>query len=93
MIYNNLIRGENKSVQRRLKKSLIDMSLGITKADRDVRALGVENGQRAAFFKKQMSGMNPAQIREYATDQTRKKIMTPEVNRQLRILGAFNALY
>ena len=92
-IYENLVQGENKSVQRRLKKSLQDMRLGITKTDRDVRALGVENGMRASFFQKQMSRMTPEQAREYVEDQTRKKIMTPEVKKQMRIAGAFKVLY
>jgi len=92
-IYENIIQGENKSVQRRLKKSLQDMRLGITKTDRDVRALGVENGMRASFFQKQMSRMTPEQAREYVADQTSKKIMTPEVKRQMRIADAFKALY
>jgi hypothetical protein len=92
-IYQNIVQGENKSVQRRLKKSLQDMRLGITKTDRDVRALGVENGMRASFFQKQMSRMTPEQAREYVADQTSKKIMTPEVKRQMRIADAFKALY
>ena len=92
-IYANIVQGENKSVQRRLKKSLQDMRLGITKTDRDVRALGVENGMRASFFEKQMSRMTPQQAREYVTDQSRKKIMTPEVKRQMRIANAFKGLY
>ena len=89
-IYYSLIQGENKSVQRRLKKSMMDMRMGITKTDQDIRSLGVENGQRAAFFTEQIKKMPPGDVRAYILDQTRKKIMTPEVKIQMRLLGAFN---
>ena len=87
-IYYSLIQGENKSVQRRMKKSMMDMRMGITKTDQDVRRLGVENGQRAAFFTEQIKKMPPGDVREYIMDQSRKKIMTPEVKIQMRLLGA-----
>ena len=90
VIYNNLRLGENKSVQRRLKKSITDMDLGITKTDSNVRGLGIENGQRAAYFTEQIKKIPPNQRRKYIMDQTRKKILTPEVKIQMRLLGAFN---
>ena len=66
------------------------MDLGITKTDSNVRGLGIENGQRAAYFTEQIKKIPPNQRRKYIMDQTRKKILTPEVKIQMRLLGAFN---
>ena len=82
----------NKSVQRRVKKMIKDQERGITRSDKMIRKLGVENGNRARFYETQIEKMPPAFINEFLQEQKDKGILTKNVENQIRLKRALEAL-
>tara|TARA_B100000519_G_scaffold124849_1_gene107817 strand:- start:307 stop:3936 length:3630 start_codon:yes stop_codon:yes gene_type:complete len=82
----------NKSVQRRVRKMLQDKERGITRSDKMIRKLGVENGNRARFYETQIEKMPPAFINEFLQEQKDKGILTKNVENQIRLKRALEAL-
>ena len=75
------------SLYRQVKRLKEDEKLGITDKDKKIRAMGVENQQRAKYI---LSRANKLKTREeknaYISELRKKKIITDEVMKQLRKL-------
>ena len=82
----------NKSVSRRVRKMLADEAKGITRTDRQIRKLGVENGLRSEFYQEQIERMAPEAVGQFLIDQKRKNILTDNVEKQLRIANALRTI-
>ena len=82
----------NKSVSRRVRKILNDQAKGITRTDRDIRKLGVENGLRSEFYQAQIEKMAPESVGQFLLEQKRKNILTDNVEKQLRIANALRTI-
>ena len=82
----------NKSVSRRVRKILNDQAKGITRTDRDIRKLGVENGLRSEFYQEQIEKMAPESVGQFLLEQKRKNILTDNVEKQLRIANALRTI-
>ena len=57
-----------------------------------IRKLGVENGNRARFYETQIEKMPPAFINEFLQEQKDKGILTKNVENQIRLKRALEAL-
>lgn len=88
----NELSNANKSVQRRVKKMVKDQERGITRSDKMIRKLGVENGNRAGFYDAQIEKMPPGFINEFLQEQKDKGILTKNVENQIRLKRALEAL-
>jgi len=86
------LSASNKSVQRRVRKMLQDKERGITRSDKMIKKLGVENGNRARFYETQIEKMPPAFINEFLQEQKDKGILTKNVENQIRLKRALEAL-
>ena len=82
----------NKSVQRRVKKMIKEDKMGITRTDRQIRELGVENGLRSEFYQQQIDDMPPEAVGLFLAEQKRKNILTDRVEKQLRISNALKTI-
>jgi hypothetical protein len=88
----NELSNANKSVQRRVKKMVKDQERGITRSDKMIRKLGVENGNRARFYETQIEKMPPSFINEFLQEQKDKGILTKNVENQIRLKRALESL-
>lgn len=86
------LSASNKSVQRRVRKMLQDKERGITRSDKDIRKLGVENGNRARFYQSQIERIPPAYVGQFIQEQKDKGILTKSVENQLRIRNALESI-
>lgn len=86
------LSASNKSVQRRVRKMLQDKERGITRGDKDIRRLGVENGNRARFYQSQIERIPPAYVSQFIQEQKDKGILTESVENQLRIRNALESI-
>ena len=86
------LSASNKSVQRRVRKMLQDKERGITRSDKMIKKLGVENGNRARFYETQIEKMPPGFINEFLQEQKDKGILTKNVENQIRLKRALEAL-
>jgi len=86
------LSASNKSVQRRVRKMLQDKERGITRSDKDIRKLGVENGNRARFYQSQIERIPPAYVGQFIQEQKDKGILTENVEKQLRIRNALESI-
>ena len=86
------LSASHKSVQRRVRKMLQDKERGITRSDKDIRKLGVENGNRARFYQSQIERIPPAYVGQFIQEQKDKGILTKNVENQLRIRNALESI-
>ena len=86
------LSASNKSVQRRVRKMIQDKERGITRSDKRIRKLGVENGNRARFYETQIEKMPPGFINEFLQEQKDKGILTKNVENQIRLKRALESL-
>lgn len=71
---------------RRLKETMDDRAAGVTAWDRRIRMLGVENGERAAFFDAVLRHRDPADHERLMNEWTRKGLLSSKVRAQLYLL-------
>ena len=69
-----------------------DQERGITRSDKMIRKLGVENGNRARFYDAQIEKMPPGFINEFLQEQKDKGILTKNVENQIRLKRALESL-
>jgi hypothetical protein len=86
------LSASNKSVQRRVRKMIQDKERGITRGDKDIRRLGVENGNRARFYQSQIERIAPSYVGQFIQEQKDKGILTENVENQLRIRNALESI-
>lgn len=78
---------ENPDLAKKITSIAKDDKLGLTYTDRSVKQLGVDNGERAMFIFKKLNGMKTdAEKGAYWSDLSKKKIMTKDVQKQVRYL-------
>ena len=81
------------AVVRRVESRLKDIARGITYSDRQIERLGVENTARAKFYLEMLSKMPPELRREFIDEQINKRLLTPDVQRQMITLPRFQQLF
>ncbi len=86
------LSASNKSVQRRVRKMIQDKERGITRGDKEIRKLGVENGNRARFYQSQIERIAPSYVGQFIQEQKDKGILTENVEKQLRIRNALESI-
>ena len=81
------IKQENPALYKKLKEVKEDADLGLTYNDRLIKQLGVENGERAKFIFETMQTLTTSEEKQdYYNELRRKKIISKEVNNQLKKL-------
>jgi len=85
--------GVDKAVIRKLEKKLKEKAIGMTYTDKSRLALGVQNWSRSLSFIQTMEKLPKDQIPAFIQDQRRKKILTPEVERQVVSQQRFKDLF
>ncbi len=86
------LSASNKSVQRRVRKMIQDKERGITRSDKMIKKLGVENGNRAKFYESQIEKMPPGFINEFLQEQKDKGILTKNVENQIKLKSVLQAI-
>lgn len=86
------LSASNKSVQRRVRKMIQDKERGITRSDKMIKKLGVENGNRARFYETQIEKMPPGFINEFLQEQKDKGILTKNVENQIKLKSVLQAI-
>lgn len=76
----------NEVVERKIVDRLKREALGITYTDSSRKRLGVKNMARAKSYVETIEKLDAQQIAPYIQEQKAKGILTPEVERQIRVL-------
>ncbi|MCL5794895.1 MAG: hypothetical protein M1338_00855, partial [Patescibacteria group bacterium] len=77
------IKKSDPNMADQIKKVLKDMSLGVTKEDREIRAMGITDGERAKFILNNLKKLKGDERNEYYSDLRKKGIITDDVKDQL----------
>lgn len=77
---------ENRPLAEKIKDIMESEKLGLTYQDKLVKQLGVENGERAKYIALKLKELSPDERKEYYKDLLTKKIISKEVDRQIRYL-------
>ena len=88
----NELSNANKSVQRRVQKMVKDQERGITRSDKMIRKLGVQNGNRARFYDAQIEKMPPSFVGQFLQEQKDKGILTQNVENQIKLKSVLQAI-
>lgn len=83
------IKKENPQLFEKLKDIIEEEKLGLTYQEKQIKLLGVANGERAKYIFNEVSGMKSREEKNYyINDMRKKKIITDEVFTQLKKMVA-----
>jgi hypothetical protein len=83
----NEIKKTDPSLARSIKKQAEDEKMGITKEDKKIRNMGVEDKERARYIFNRLEDLDTAEEKNaYVSDLQKKKILTKDVKDQLRVM-------
>jgi hypothetical protein len=85
--------GVDQAVLRKLGDILTEKAMGIDYTDKSRRNLGVKNGARAMSFVQTLEKMPKENIAMFIRDQRRKRILTPEVEKQMASYQQFRGMF
>ena len=81
------VKKDNPKLYDKLKDVVEERKLGLTYEDKKIKALGVENGDRAEFIKKQLDNLETNEERAKLWEEyKRKKLISEQVAKQLKKL-------
>mgnify|MGYP001586751171 CR=1 FL=1 len=82
----NALKAENPSLAAQVKKIGEDKKSGITDKEKEIRSLGVQNGQRAEAVVEALNGLTSEEKKALWKDWKNKKIITETVAEQVKAL-------